>query len=174
MAALAGEMEPRFGRVVVLLGGGGVVDAYYNHPKAAPYRKLYESIGGSKEKLARRLAIADPNGVPAGRYGKGALETLGVWSTVANRLAPAENVRAALALVARGETPLGIVYQTDAASEKAVKIVGTFPQDTHPPIIYPIAVVAGSPNPAALGYLAYLKSRVARPTFEKHGFTVFQ
>ena len=121
-----------------------------------------------------RLAIADPNGVPAGRYGKTALESLGAWSTIADRLAPAENVRAALALVARGETPLGIVYQTDAASDKAVKIVGIFPQDTHPPIIYPIAVVASSTNPAALGYLAYLKSRAARPTFEKHGFTVFQ
>ena len=121
-----------------------------------------------------RLAIADPNGVPAGRYGKTALESLGAWSTIADRLAPAENVRAALALVARGETPLGIVYQTDAASDNAVKIVGIFPQDTHPPIIYPIAVVASSPNPAALGYLAYLKSRAARPTFEKHGFTVFQ
>ena len=114
------------------------------------------------------------NGVPAGRYGKAALETLGVWSTVANRLAPAENVRATLALVSRGEAPLGIVYQTDADSDKGVKIVGTFPQDTHPPIIYPIAVVASSTNRAAPGYLAYLKSPAARPIFERHGFTVLQ
>ena len=121
-----------------------------------------------------RLAIADPNGVPAGKYGKAALEALGVWATVADRLAPAENVRATLALVSRGETPLGIVYQTDADSDKGVKIVGTFPASTHPPIIYPIAMVASSTNPAALGYLAYLKSPAARPTFEKHGFTVLQ
>ena len=145
----------------------------------APVNSPLNLAIGSNFSLAQalgngRLAIADPNGVPAGRYGKAALESLGVWSTIADRLAPAENVRAALALVARGETPLGIVYQTDAASDKDVKIVGIFPQDTHPPIIYPIAVVGSSTNPAALGYLAYLKSRAARPTFEKHGFTVLQ
>jgi molybdate transport system substrate-binding protein len=121
-----------------------------------------------------RLAIADPNGVPAGRYGKAALEGLGVWATVADRLAPAENVRATLALVSRGEAPLGIVYQTDADSDKAVKIVGTFPENTHPPIIYPIAVVASSTNPAAPGYLAYLKSPAAGALFVKYGFTVLQ
>jgi molybdate transport system substrate-binding protein len=121
-----------------------------------------------------RLAIADPNGVPAGRYGKAALESLGVWSSVADRLAPAENVRATLALVSRGEAPLGIVYQTDAASDKAVKIVGTFPQDTHPPIIYPIAVVTSSTNRGAPVYIAFLKSPAARPIFEKQGFTVLQ
>ena len=121
-----------------------------------------------------RLAIADPTGVPAGKYGKAALEALGVWSSVADRLAPAENVRATLALVARGEAPLGIVYQTDAASDKTVKIVGAFPENTHPPIVYPIAVVATSTNPAAPGYIAFLKSPVARPFFEKQGFTVLQ
>src|SRR6516162_4958478 len=121
-----------------------------------------------------RLAIADPNSVPAGKYGKAALEALGVWSSVADRLAPAENVRATLALVSRGETPLGIVYQTDADSDKAVKIIGTFPENTHPPIIYPIAVVAISTNPAVMGYLTYLKSPAARPIFEKHGFTFLQ
>jgi len=154
-----------------LLGNRLVLIAPVNSPlnlAIGPNFSLAQALGNG------RLAIADPNGVPAGRYGKAALESLGVWSTIADRLAPAENVRAALALVARGETPLGIVYQTDAASDKAVKIVGIFPQDTHPPIIYPIAVVVSSTNPAALGYLAYLKSRAARPTFEKHGFTVFQ
>lgn len=134
----------------------------------APNFSLARTLGNG------RLAIADPNGVPAGRYAKAALETLGVWSTVADRLAPAENVRATLALVSRGEAPLGIVYQTDADSDNGVKIVGTFPQDTHPPIIYPIAVVASSTNPAAPGYLAYLKSPAARPIFERHGFTVLQ
>src|SRR5271166_2474149 len=121
-----------------------------------------------------RLAIADPGSVPAGKYGKVALEALGVWSSVADKLAPAENVRATLLLVSRGEAPLGIVYQTDAAADKGVKILGSFPDNTHPPIIYPIAVVAASTNPGDAGYLAYLKSPAARPIFEKQGFTVLQ
>jgi molybdate transport system substrate-binding protein len=121
-----------------------------------------------------RLAIADPNGVPAGRYARAALESLGVWSSVADRLAPTENVRATLALVSRGEAPLGIVYQTDANSDKGVQIVGSFPDNTHPPIIYPIAMVARSTNPASIGYVAFLKSPNARLIFEKQGFTVLQ
>ena len=121
-----------------------------------------------------RLAIADPGSVPAGKYGKAALEALGVWSSVANKLAPAENVRATLLLVSRGEAPLGIVYQTDANSDKGVQVVGTFPDNTHPPIIYPIAVVAASTNPGAPGYIAFLRSPAARPIFEKQGFTVLQ
>jgi molybdate transport system substrate-binding protein len=133
-----------------------------------PNFQLAQALGNG------RLAIADPNGVPAGRYGKAALEALGVWSSVADRLAPAENVRATLALVSRGEAPLGIVYQTDADADKAVKIVGTFPPDSHPPIIYPIAVVAASTNPGTVGYIAFLKSPAARILFEKHGFTVHQ
>src|SRR5215813_9731272 len=119
-----------------------------------------------------RLAIADPNGVPAGKYGKAALEVLGVWSSVVDRLAPAENVRATLLLVSRGETPLGIVYRTDAVADKGVKILDTFPGNTHPPIIYPIAAVAASTNPGNVGYIAFLKSPAARPLFEKWGFTV--
>jgi molybdate transport system substrate-binding protein len=134
----------------------------------APNFPLAQALGDG------RLAIADPNGVPAGRYGKAALESLGVWSSVADRLAPAENVRATMALVSRGEAPLGIVYQTDANSDKGVQIVGTFPENTHPPIIYPIAVVTTSTNPGASGYVAFLKSSAARPIFEKHGFTVLQ
>ena len=121
-----------------------------------------------------RLAIADPSGVPAGKYGKAALEALGVWSSVADKLAPAENVRATLLLVSRGEVPLGIVYQTDAFADKGVKILGTFPETSHPPIIYPIAAVAGSSNPGDAGYIAYLKSPAARPIFEKQGFTVLE
>lgn len=121
-----------------------------------------------------RLAIADPNSVPAGKYGKAALEALGVWASVADKLAPAENVRATLLLVSRGEAPLGIVYQTDAEVYKGVKIIGVFPENTHPPIIYPIAVVASSTNPAARGYVAFLKSPTARSIFEKQGFTVLQ
>jgi molybdate transport system substrate-binding protein len=110
--------------------------------------------------------------VPAGKYGKVALEALGVWSFVAEKLAPVENVRATLLLVSRGEAPLGIVYQTDAASDPTVKIVGTFPENTHPPIIYPIALTKESTNPDAAAFLNYLKSAAARPAFERQGFTV--
>jgi molybdate transport system substrate-binding protein len=117
-----------------------------------------------------RLAMADPASVPAGKYGKAALEKLGVWTSVADKVAPAENVRAALILVARGEAALGIVYRTDAAAEKDVKIVGVFPASSHPPIIYPIAVTAASDNPAAAAYVEFLKSKAAAPAFEKQGF----
>jgi len=118
-----------------------------------------------------RLAIADPGAVPAGKYAKSALEKLGVWSAVASRLAPAEDVRAALLLVSRGEARLGIVYATDAAADPGVRIVGTFPDDSHPPIVYPAGEVAGSANPAATAFLDFLKSERARPFFERQGFT---
>jgi molybdate transport system substrate-binding protein len=121
-----------------------------------------------------RLAMADPAAVPAGKYGKAALESLGVWSSVANKIAPAQDVRATLLLVSRGEAPLGIVYQTDAAADKGVRIVGAFPESTHPPIIYPIAVTAAATNPEAGAYLNYLKSPAAKPAFEKQGFVVLQ
>jgi molybdate transport system substrate-binding protein len=121
-----------------------------------------------------RLAMADPAAVPAGRYGKAALEALGVWSAVATRIAPAQDVRAALVLVSRGEAPFGIVYQTDAVADKGVRIVGTFPESTHPPIIYPIAITATSTSPNAGDYLGFLKSAPARPVFEKQGFVVLQ
>ena len=87
-------------------------------------------------------------------------------------MAQAENVRAALALVSRGEAPLGIVYQTDAAADANVKVVGTFPENSHPPIIYPIALTAGSKNADAKSLLDYIRSAAARPAFEKQGFTV--
>ena len=118
-----------------------------------------------------RLAMGDPSGVPAGRYGKAALTTLGVWPAVANRIAAAENVRAALVLVARGEAPLGIVYKTDAAVEPAVKIVGVFPPDSHPPIVYPLALTVTASPDAAL-FAAYLRGTVARALFEAQGFVV--
>jgi molybdate transport system substrate-binding protein len=118
-----------------------------------------------------RLAMADPNSVPAGKYGKASLEALGVWASVAAKIAPAENVRAALLYVARRETPLGIVYQTDAAVEPGVKIVGTFPDNTHPPIIYPAAITASSSESDAAAYLAYLKSPAARSVFQDQGFS---
>src|SRR5271155_405628 len=99
----------------------------------APHFPLAQALGDG------RLAMADTASVPAGKYGKAALEALGVWSTVADKIAPAENVRATLLLVSRGETPLGIVYQTDAAADPNVKILGSFPANSHPPIIYPVA-----------------------------------
>jgi molybdate transport system substrate-binding protein len=117
-----------------------------------------------------RLAIANPASVPAGKYGKAALETLGVWASVEGRLAPARDVRAALELVARREAPLGIVYQTDAVAEQDVEIVGTFPACSHPPIIYPLAVTAASTNPAAEPYIAFLQSRADAPAFDLQGF----
>src|SRR5262249_7809089 len=118
-----------------------------------------------------RRAIADPTAVPAGLYGKTALEKLGVWPQVASRIAAAENVRAALLLVARGEAPLGIVYATDAAIEPGGRIVAAFPPDTHPPIIYPIALIAASQNANAPALLAYLHGAAARAQFQKAGFT---
>jgi len=120
-----------------------------------------------------RLAMADPATVPAGKYGKAALEKLGVWASVAGKIAPAQDVRAALLLVSRGEAPLGIVYQTDAAADKNVKVLSTFPESTHPPIVYPMAILAGSTNIVAPVYLQYLLSPKAEPFFEKRGFTVF-
>lgn len=121
-----------------------------------------------------RLAMADPASVPAGKYGKAALEALGVWSQVSAKVAAAENVRAALLFVARGEAPFGIVYATDAAVETSVKIVAAFPEDTHPAIVYPIAIVAASANPDAASYLAFVESDAARPAFEKQGFVVLK
>jgi molybdate transport system substrate-binding protein len=121
-----------------------------------------------------RLAMADPAAVPAGKYGKAALEALGVWPSVSSKIAPAQDVRAALLFVSRGEALLGIVYQTDAAADKGVKIVGSFPESTHPPIIYPLAVTATSANPEATAYIQYLKSPAAKPAFEKQGFVLLQ
>lgn len=119
-----------------------------------------------------RLATADPHSVPAGKYTKAALVKLGVWESVAGRLATAENVRAALAFVARGEAPLGSVYATDAAAEPRVRVVATFADGLHPPVVYPVALTSGAPaaGPAA-DFVALLSSSAARTVFEKHGFT---
>jgi len=119
------------------------------------------------------LAMGAVDSVPAGKYGKAALEKLGVWDKVADRVAGAENVRAALALVSRGEAPLGIVYATDAAADPGVAVVGTFPEDSHPPIIYPMALtVSGGASPAAKAYAAYLASPDAAGFFTAQGFTL--
>ncbi|HEY9235415.1 MULTISPECIES: molybdate ABC transporter substrate-binding protein [Phenylobacterium] len=120
-----------------------------------------------------RLALAGPD-VPAGRYGRSALTALGVWNSVSGRLASAENVRSALLFVARGESPLGVVYDTDAKVEPRVRIVGLFPTNTHPPIVYPAALVAGSKNPDAARFLAFMRGPRAAVIFKKYGFTVLR
>lgn len=120
-----------------------------------------------------RLAMANTDAVPAGKYGKAALVSLGVWDQVKDRIAQAENVRAALILVSRGEAPLGIVYRSDALSDPAVELVGTFASSTHPAIIYPIASTANATAPDAKVFLEKLKAPRSRAIFEKHGFSTF-
>lgn len=116
-----------------------------------------------------RLAIANPDAVPAGKYAKASLESLGAWNAVQGRVAAAENVRAALALVARGEAPLGIVYRTDAIAEPGVRIVDTFPAASHPPIVYPMVILRGAP-PAARELAAHLASPALAATWKRFGF----
>jgi molybdate transport system substrate-binding protein len=119
-----------------------------------------------------RIAVADVKAVPAGLYAKAALEKLGAWAAAEPKLAQAENVRATLAFVARGETPLGIVYETDAKIEPKVKIVGVFPDGSYPPVTYPVAATESSKNAATAHYLSFLRSGAAKAIFEKYGFSV--
>ena len=127
---------------------------------------LAPALGGG------RLSMANVDAVPAGKYGKAALEKLGAWNGVKDRLAQAENVRAALLLVARGEAPLGVVYSTDAAAESTVRIVASFPDGSHPAIVYPVAETRASKAADTRLFLDYLKGSKARLAFEKQGFTV--
>ena len=117
-----------------------------------------------------RLAMTLVDAVPAGIYGKAALEWLGAWQAVAPRAAQADNVRAALALVSSGEAPLGIVYATDAAADDNVTVIGAFPAAAHPPIVYPAAAVAASRNPLNRRFLTWLRGPAARQAFERQGF----
>jgi len=117
-----------------------------------------------------RLAMADPDHAPAGKYGRAALESLGVWQDIAPKVARAENVRHALALVARAETPFGIVYRTDAIADRRVRVIGEFPASSHPPIVYPAAVTAESRSKIAYEYLRYLRSTAAAAVWQRHGF----
>ena len=118
-----------------------------------------------------RIATGDVKAVPVGIYAQAALQKLGAWQTVEPKMAMTQNVRAALTLVARGEAPLGIVYSTDAKVEPGVKVVATFPEDSHDPIIYPVAATANA-KPDATAYLAFLRSAAAKTIFENYGFAV--
>ena len=129
----------------------------------APNFPLLAALGNS------RLAIGDPDGVPAGRYAHEALTKLGVWVIVVDHLARTDSVRSALALVDRGEAPLGIVYETDALIDKNVRVVDVFPDNTHLPITYPIALVSGAKADAAK-FLAYVQSPAADIVFKRYGF----
>ena len=134
-------------------------------PRIAPHFDLAGALGG------RRLAVADPASVPAGKYAKAALTSLGVWDQLASKLAPAENVRVALEYVARGEAPYGIVYASDAKVAPNVWVVGVFPESTHAPIIYPAAMIKTA-SPSAKAFLSFLGSKGAGAIFQKAGFTI--
>ncbi|EHM47972.1 molybdate ABC transporter substrate-binding protein [Yokenella regensburgei] len=118
-----------------------------------------------------RLAVGDPEHVPAGIYAKEALQKLGAWETLSPKLAPAEDVRGALALVERNEAPLGIVYGSDAVASKGVKVIGTFPEDSHKKVEYPIAIVEGHKNATVSAFYDYLKGPQASAIFKQYGFT---
>ena len=134
--------------------------------KIEPAFPLAERLGSGK------LSMGDPDHVPAGIYARQALESLGLWEGVASKTARAKDVRAALALVERGECPYGVVYATDAAISDQVRVVGLFPESSHPPITYPVALIAGRDNPGAQAFLELLKSPEAKAVFEKYGFSV--
>ncbi len=144
---------------LVLIGGRGSKPI-----TIAPGFNLKAALGN------RRLALADPNSVPAGKYAKASLSALGVWDSVAGQIAPAENVRVALAYVSSGESPYGIVYETDAKVDANVHVVGTFPANTHPAIVYPVAALR-NPTPSARAFLAFLGGAQAKAIFTKAGFT---
>jgi len=131
----------------------------------APRMRIADALAGG------RLAMANVETVPAGRYGKAALTALGVWPSVADRLAQGEDVRTALSYVARGEAPLGIVYAPDARVEPRVRVVASFPESSHPPIVYPAALTPEA-RPDAAQFLAYLGGPQARAVFERAGFSV--
>jgi molybdate transport system substrate-binding protein len=151
------------GNKLVLIASAGSADV-----AIGPNFPLAQALGNG------RLAIANPASVPAGKYGKTALEALGVWTSVKGRLAVAPDVRAALELVSHREAPLGIVYQTDAVTDQGVDIVGTFPAPSHPPIVYPLAVTAASTNPTAKSYIAFLQSDAVKPALGLQGFALLR
>lgn len=169
MAYLSDRKLTKAGTEVALLGNRIALIAAADSTAAIEIEAGFDLSGLIGE---GRLAMANVDAVPAGRYGKAALEALGVWASVEGKVAQAENVRAALALVSTGEAPFGIVYATDAAADPRVRIVATFPAATHPPIVYPAAITAGSGSAAAPAFLACLQGAAAKALFEARGFTV--
>lgn len=169
MDYLAGKGLVDAGTRSNLLGNRLVVIAPAGSTAALEIKPGFDLAGAIADS---KLATGDVKSVPAGKYAKAALETLGVWQQVEPKIAPAENVRAALALVAQGEAAFGIVYETDAKAEPRVKIAGVFPPQTHPAIVYPIAVTKAAASPeTANALLAFLKTPAAAAIFTKHGFT---
>lgn len=141
--------------------------------RSAPFDALALTSASFSNALGSgRLVTGDVKSVPAGKYAMAALQTLGLWRDLEPRLAMADNVRAALVFVSRGEAPLGVVYATDAAAEPGVKTVAIFPPESHPPIVYPVALTAHSANASAAAFLAYLRSPAGRAHFEKQGFAI--
>jgi len=150
-----------------LLGNSIVLIA----PRASPAKVDLSRAAGLTDAIGNgRLAMADPDAVPAGKYGKAALEHLGLWDSLADKVVRAENVRAALALVESGEAPLGIVYATDAAASAKVRVVAAFPAGSYPPIRYPVAVLAASKNGQAVSFEQFLASDQGRAIFARFGF----
>lgn len=171
-AAWMDELEGRgaieAGTRVDLLGNALVLIAPERDPFAleiAPGFPLAQALGD------RRLAMGDPAHVPAGIYAKAALENLGVWTEVVRRVAYLGDVRAALTMVDRGEAAAGIVYASDARDAARVRLVGRFPADSHPAIVYPLAVVSGRRRPAVMAFYDFLGGKEARALFEARGFT---
>jgi molybdate transport system substrate-binding protein len=166
-AAKGGAIKPqsRFdllgNRLVVIAQKQSSIDTLALTPEA-----FTQAIGSGP------LATGEIDTVPVGRYAKAALQNLGLWSVVEPHLAMTDNVRAALVFVARGEAPLGVVYATDAAADPSVKIVATFPDSSHAPILYPFALTASTRNDAAARFLAWLRSPAGRAAFERQGFRV--
>jgi molybdate transport system substrate-binding protein len=135
--------------------------------KIAPGFDLAAALGDG------RLSTGDPDSVPIGKYARSALLSLGVWNSVVDRLVRADNVRTALAFVDRGEAPLGIVYETDALVDKKVRIVDWFPANTHPPIVYPMALTIGA-DKGADGFIAYVRGSTGQAIFKKYGFSILR
>jgi molybdate transport system substrate-binding protein len=159
-----------------LLAPGTRADLLGNRLVVVEPAGRHSRIPTSRAGLARvlgagALAMADPDSVPAGKYGKAALEKLGAWNAVAPRVVRAENVRAALALVERGAAPFGIVYLTDARASPKVRVAGVFPRGSHPPITYPIARLARSANPEGEGFRRFLLSGRGKAIFARFGFS---
>ncbi|WEK47470.1 MAG: molybdate ABC transporter substrate-binding protein [Candidatus Andeanibacterium colombiense] len=153
--------EDLLGNTLVLIAPAGSADKFELTDRTA----FFTALGKGP------LSIADPAAVPAGKYGKAALLNLRLWEFAEDRLAPGENVRAALALVERGEAPLGIVYGSDAQASDKVRVVATFPETSHPAILYPAAVLKTSKSADAQPFLEFLGGEAAQAIFAKHGFS---